>query len=74
MDRRNFLKYSGATTTALLGPGLGSAHSADESGNAAASSTKQSRKSVIVAGGGIAGLSTAYELMKRGYEVTVLEA
>src|SRR5579862_4346473 len=31
-------------------------------------------KHVIVAGGGIAGLCCAYELMKRGHEVTVLEA
>jgi len=32
------------------------------------------RKRVIVAGGGIAGLVCAYELGKRGHEVTVLEA
>jgi len=31
-------------------------------------------KKVIVAGAGIAGLSCAYELMKRGHDVTVLEA
>jgi monoamine oxidase len=35
--------------------------------------TKTSRK-VIVAGAGISGLSCGYELMKRGHEVTVLEA
>ena len=31
-------------------------------------------KSVVVLGGGIAGLTTAYELGKAGYKVTVLEA
>lgn len=31
-------------------------------------------KRVIIAGGGIAGLTCAYELMRRGHDVTVLEA
>jgi monoamine oxidase len=37
-------------------------------------SVPQKNKRVIVAGGGIAGLCCGYELMRRGYEVVVLEA
>ena len=34
----------------------------------------QQKKKIIVAGGGIAGLCCGYELMRRGFEVVVLEA
>jgi monoamine oxidase len=40
----------------------------------AASTARAAKKNVIVMGAGIAGLSCAYELNRRGHDVTVLEA
>ena len=66
LGRREFIK-----NTAIAG--LGTTVLGNESLAAPESKPKKVKK-VIVAGAGIAGLCTAYELMKRGHDVTVLEA
>ncbi len=64
--RREFIKN---TTMAGLGTAIISPELLLEK-----TKTNNKVKKVIVAGAGIAGLCTAYELMKRGHEVVVLEA
>src|SRR5579863_5745500 len=61
MKRRKFIKDTLTAGTAIaLAPAFGTSSTAG--------------KKIIVAGAGITGLCCAYELMKLGHDVTVLEA
>ena len=65
LNRRAFLRVvgaAGALPLTGLAPSPATAH------------TGTGRNRVVVLGAGLAGLGAAYNLMKRGYEVTVLEA
>ena len=63
VHRRDVLKVGATILAGSLSTSL----------SAARPQTSRSKK-VIIAGGGITGLSCGYELMKRGHEVVVLEA
>jgi monoamine oxidase len=65
MDRKRFLKQS---TTLGIGLSFAPRHLLKKKPN------PSTKKKVIVAGGGIAGLCCAYELDKLGHEVVVLDA
>lgn len=64
--RREFIKN---TTIAALGTSILNNDTLTQE-----QPTKRSNKKIIVAGAGIGGLCCAYELMKKGHEVVVLEA
>jgi monoamine oxidase len=74
ISRREALKVAGSVLS--LDPRTAMALTSSVTNAASDVTPAQSRptKKVIIAGAGIGGLSCAYELMKRGHEVTVIEA
>lgn len=66
-DRRRFFEALGALGIAVYAPGCGP----DSQNNPPPDGTA---KKVLVLGAGLGGLSAAHELVKQGFEVTVLEA
>ncbi|WP_234734145.1 flavin monoamine oxidase family protein [Tellurirhabdus bombi] len=70
MTRRNFIERSGLSYMAMMGLGL-----IPEAPAAPFAPEKTVvGKKVIILGGGLAGLCSAYELGKLGYDCTILEA
>jgi monoamine oxidase len=78
LKRRDFIKstlVAGIGTSITIPSGLPPATSAAAMGiQPATLKSGTARKKVLVAGAGITGLCCAYELMKKGHEVLVLEA
>jgi monoamine oxidase len=75
--RRTFLEsLGGVGGTALVMAGMSALGFGIESAKGAEppNLTGRSGKKIVVLGSGVAGLTTAYELSKAGYDVTVLEA
>lgn len=78
MDRKSFIKKSSATGLGFSFMPFGTLKVGEKlSADRPASKTEpnpSTKKKIIVAGAGIAGLCCGYELMKRGHEVVVMDA
>jgi monoamine oxidase len=72
LQRREILKLVGGAVAGGLASGIRA--SASQAAAAPNPSSPRPTQRVIVAGGGIGGLCCAYELVKSGHDVTVLEA
>src|SRR5213592_4471442 len=74
MTRRNFIESTGASYATLLAWGLLKSAPA-EAFDLPSNGLKDGKaRKVVILGAGLAGMTTAYELGKLGYDCTVLEA
>ena len=78
VSRRDFLTllaaFGGASAVMRAGTALGLLPGAAHASTLDLLNVSNARKTAVVLGGGIGGLSAAWELTKAGYDVTVLEA
>src|SRR5690625_794361 len=74
MNRKNFLKTTSLGSLALSAFPIEFLSGQPQKAVDTSKSTPAKEKHVAVVGAGISGLSCAYELLRKGYEVTVLEA
>src|SRR5688572_9195810 len=77
LERRDFIKKTMGGMGITLLNGNASANNnpgINETASALPKNSYAPSKKIIVGGAGLAGLCCAYELMKKGHDVTVLEA
>ena len=78
VKRREFLNllaaFGGTGAALTAGATLNLLPSASRANTLSLSSPNPNKKSVVILGGGLSGLTVAHEMTKKGYECSILEA